>query len=113
MPIILFYKANCKAGTTIKMPTIVFYKTDCNLAYDKMPIVVFYKTDCKASITTSSSKTSLLQRRKERGGVGGGEVFCFYTILHPRAAGETCAYWPKRFLSRECYALYIRFVLLV
>ena len=29
MPIILFYKSDCKAGTTIKIPLILFYKTDC------------------------------------------------------------------------------------
>ena len=60
--IILFYKTDCKIGTTIKMPIILFYKTDCKPGTTiKMPIILFYKTDYKASTTTSSSKTSLLQ----------------------------------------------------
>ena len=52
MPNILFYKTDCKTGTTIKMPIILFYKTDCKTGTTiKMPIILFYKTDCKTGTT--------------------------------------------------------------
>ena len=53
MPIILFYKTDYKAGTTIKMPIILLYKTNCKAGTTiKMAIILFYKTECKASTTT-------------------------------------------------------------
>ena len=53
MPIILFYKTDCKAGTTIKMPIILLYKTNCKAGTTiKMAIILFYKTECKVSTTT-------------------------------------------------------------
>ena len=42
--IILFYKTDCKIGTTIKMPIILFYKTNCKPGTTiKMPIILLTK----------------------------------------------------------------------
>ena len=57
MPIILFYKTDYKAGTTIKMPIILFYKTCCK-ASTTTPIfhlvkLVFFKGKGKRQNFTS------------------------------------------------------------
>ena len=79
MPIILFFKTDCKASTTIKMP-----------------IILFYKTDCKANTTTPIFHlVKLVFFRGERKGQN----------FISKGGRETNTTGPKGFLSRERYIL--------